>query len=145
MLLSILMPVYNERGTIDEILDRVLAAPLPGGVTMEVVVVDDGSCDGSRDILERRVAADARVRALLHERNQGKGAAIRTAIREAAGDIAIIQDADLEYDPRDYPRLLRPILEQGADVVYGSRFASAEYRRVLFYWHAVANRLLTTY
>ena len=144
MLLSILMPVYNEQATLSDILDRVLAVQLPTPIrAIEIVAVDDGSTDGSREILEERAATDPRIRAILHQKNQGKGAAIRTAIREAKGDLAVFQDADLEYDPNDYARLLRPILEKGADVVYGSRFAASEYRRVLFFWHGVANHLLT--
>ena len=144
MLLSILMPVYNEKATLNDILDRVLAAALPPAIRgIEIVAVDDGSRDGSREILLSRSKADSRIRAVLHETNLGKGAAIRTAIREAKGDIAIFQDADLEYDPNDYGRLLRPILENNADVVYGSRFAASEFRRVLFFWHDVANQLLT--
>jgi glycosyltransferase involved in cell wall biosynthesis len=144
MLLSVLMPVYNEKKTLNDILDRVLAVPLPPAIrTIEIVAVDDGSSDGSRDILQQRAKADPRIRAVLHEKNQGKGAALRTAIREARGDIAVFQDADLEYDPNDYARLLHPILEKDADVVYGSRFAASEYRRVLFFWHGVANHMLT--
>jgi len=146
MLLSVLMPIYNERATLDAILNRVLEVSLPAGVTgIEIVAVDDGSTDGSRDILERRAQEDCRIRAIFHEKNAGKGAAIRAAIREARGDIGIFQDADLEYDPEDYERVLRPILEKGADVVYGSRFAASEYRRVLFFWHSVANNLLTLF
>ena len=143
MKLSVLMPVYNERGTLEDILDRVFAAPLPERMGLEVVAVDDGSNDGSGEVLEKRAAGTAGLRVVKHARNRGKGAAIRTAIELASGDIAIIQDADLEYDPRDYERLLRPIIENEADVVYGSRFASAEYRRVLFFWHSVANKWLT--
>jgi glycosyltransferase involved in cell wall biosynthesis len=144
MLLSILMPVYNEKATLDEILNRVLSAPLPPQISgVEIVAVDDGSTDGSRDILQKRALGDSRIRAILHEKNAGKGAAIRTAIREAKGDIGLFQDADLEYDPNEYGKLLRPIIEKGADVVYGSRFASSEYRRVLFFWHEVANKMLT--
>jgi len=144
MKLSVLMPVYNERWTLDDILDRVLVAKLPGNMALEVVAVDDASCDGSRAILEKRAAEDPRIKVVCHEKNCGKGAAVRTAVRSATGDIAIIQDADLEYNPNDYARMIRPILEDEADVVYGSRFASPEYRRVLFFWHSVANRILTT-
>lgn len=144
MLLSILMPVYNEKPTLDTIITRVLAAPLPAGVTgVEIVAVDDGSTDGSRELLRARAQADPRIRTIFHDKNSGKGSAIRTAIREARGDLGIFQDADLEYDPNEYGKLLKPILERGADVVYGSRFASSEYRRVLFFWHSIANRLLT--
>lgn len=145
MLLSILMPVYNERRTLADIMDKVLAVQLPPQINgMEIVVVDDGSTDGSREILAQRAALDSRVRPIFHEKNMGKGAAIRTAIHEAQGDIAVFQDADLEYDPNEYGKLLAPILSRGADVVYGSRFAASEYRRVLFFWHSLANRLLTT-
>lgn len=144
MLLSVLMPVYNERKTLHDILDRVLAVQLPVEVeSLEIVAVDDGSSDGTRDILLSRAKADPRVRPIFHEKNQGKGAAIRTAIREAKGDLAILQDADLEYDPNEYGRLLWPILERSADVVYGSRFAASEYRRVMFFWHSLGNKLLT--
>jgi len=111
---------------------------------IEAVIVDDGSTDESWNILEAWAKKDSRVRPFRHEQNQGKGAAIRTAIQKAVGDIAVIQDADLEYDPQDYPRLLAPILNHGADVVYGSRFAATEYRRVLMFWHSLANNMLTT-
>lgn len=137
------MPVYNERTTLDDILDRVLEAPIPEGLELEIVAVDDASSDGSWDILTRRAAEDSRIRPFKQSPNMGKGAAIRAAIEHAGGDIALVQDADLEYSPLDYPRLLKPILTGEADVVYGSRFASAEYRRVLFFWHTVANRALT--
>jgi len=137
------MPVYNERATLDDILDRVLAAPLPDGMEREVVIVDDCSEDGSWDIAQQRAEADPRVRVFQHTANQGKGAAIRTAVQRAEGDVAIVQDADLEYNPAEYGRLLRPILNGDADVVYGSRFAAAEYRRVLLFWHSIANRFLT--
>ncbi len=143
MKLSVLMPFYNERSTLDDILDRVFAAPLPDGLELEIVAVDDCSTDSSYAIACRRAEADPRLRVFRHAVNQGKGAAIRTAVEHATGDIALIQDADLEYDPQDYPRLLRPILNGDADAVYGSRFAASEYRRVLFFWHSVANRGLT--
>lgn len=143
MLLSVLMPVYNEKETLAEIIDRVLLAPLPDGTELEIIAVDDGSSDGSWDILHKKNLEDPRIRIFRHDKNQGKGAAVRTAISEARGDIAIIQDADLEYNPKDYPRLLRPILEFEADVVYGSRFAAYEYRRVLYFWHSFANKMLT--
>lgn len=144
MRLSVLMPVYNEKATLGDILERVLAAPLPPEVAeLEIVAVDDGSTDGSGAVLAQAAAIEPRIRVFRHERNRGKGAAIRTAIREARGDVAVFQDADLEYDPADYARLLKPILEQGADAVYGSRFAASEYRRILFFWHSLGNRLLT--
>ena len=143
-MLSVLIPVYNERKTLNDILDRVLAVQLPAEITaLEIVAVDDGSNDGTREILLTRAEQDSRVRPIFHEKNAGKGAAIRTAIRGARGDLGVFQDADMEYDPNEYAKLLRPILEKGADVVYGSRFAASEYRRVMFFWHSLGNRLLT--
>ncbi|MGH9719083.1 MAG: glycosyltransferase [Bryobacteraceae bacterium] len=143
-LLSILMPLYNEEEFIRPILDRVLLAPLPEGVEREIIVVDDGSSDGSAEIVERMQAAHPGViRFYRHTRNQGKGAAIRTAIGYARGDFSLIQDADLEYDPQEYPHLLRPLLAGKADAVYGSRFMIVGERRVLYFWHSIANRMLT--
>ncbi len=141
--LSVLIPVYNERSTIGEVLEAVLAAPLPEGVELKVVVVDDGSSDGSTEHLRKISSDDQRVRLVEHEQNRGKGAAIRTALEHAEGEIGVIQDADLEYSPNDYPQLLAPILDGNADVVYGSRFLAAQSRKLL-YWHSVGNKLLTT-
>jgi glycosyltransferase involved in cell wall biosynthesis len=139
MKLSILMPVYNERETLSEILRQVRAVPLPG-VEKEIVAVDDGSTDGSRDILAQEAQAGD-LRAFYHEQNRGKGAAVRTAIEQATGDILIIQDADLEYDPRDYPALIRPIVEGRVTVAYGSRFLGP--RKAMLFWHMLGNKLLT--
>lgn len=137
MKLSVIIPVYNEAATIQEIIERVRQAPFE----KEVIVVDDYSTDGTRELLEE-IGGD-NITVLLHESNQGKGAAIRTAIPLIGGDIAIIQDADLEYHPSDYPRLIGPILDGKADVVYGSRFLGGPHR-VLFFWHAVGNKIITT-
>ena len=141
--LSIVMPVFNERATLEEIVQRVLDVDV--GMEKELILVDDGSTDGTRDLYgtigERFKPADIRV--ILHDRNRGKGAALRTGFAAARGDIVLVQDADLEYDPRDYPRLLQPIIEGRADVVYGSRFVGSEAHRVLFFWHMVGNRILT--
>ena len=142
--LSILIPVFNERYFVEELVDHVVKVPLPHGLTRELVIVDDGSTDGTRRILKQIAEKyPDEVRLHFHETNQGKGAAIRTAIQHASGDICIIQDADLEYDPRDYDKLLHPILEGDADVVYGSRFLPSDYRRVLFFWHAFGNHFVT--
>jgi len=137
MKISVIIPAFNENTTIKEILRRVQAMQLAD----EIVVVDDGSTDGTREILTG-LNPDGVVRVVLHKKNQGKGAAVRTGIQQATGDVLIIQDADLEYDPREYPNLLRPIQEGIADVVYGSRFLGGARRPILF-WNMVANKILT--
>ncbi|HRY45457.1 MAG TPA: glycosyltransferase family 2 protein, partial [Thermoanaerobaculia bacterium] len=142
MKLSIIMPAYNERKTLREIVGRVLAVDL-GGIEKELVIVDDGSTDGTRDILRELDGKDG-VRAVFQPRNLGKGAAVWTGMRTSTGDLVVIQDADLEYDPREYSVLLRPILDGEADVVYGSRFLGHPGgHRVLYFWHTVGNRMLT--
>lgn len=138
MKLSVVIPVYNEKDTIAEILRRVERVRL----AHEIVVVDDGSSDGTRQVLQRLARRRPRLRLILHEGNRGKGAAVRTGIAAARGDLILIQDADLEYDPRDYRALLKPIREGKADVVFGSRFLGAP-RRPTMFWHMVANKLLT--
>jgi glycosyltransferase involved in cell wall biosynthesis len=138
--LSVLMPVHNERWTLREIIARVLSAPVP--LEIELIVVDDASSDGSWELLQELAAGEPRIKAIRHEQNQGKGTAIRTAIAQITGEVAVVQDADLEYDPREFPLLLQPILEGKADAVFGSRFAGHS-RRVLFFWHSLANHLLT--
>jgi glycosyltransferase involved in cell wall biosynthesis len=137
MRLSIVIPVYNEIQTIRQVIDRVKASPFD----KEIILVDDGSTDGSREFLAS--LDEAGVIVVLQDRNRGKGAALRAGFDRASGDVVLIQDADLEYDPADYPRLLGPILEDKADVVFGSRFGG-EAHRVLLYWHYVGNRFLTT-
>lgn len=137
MNLSVIIPVYNEVQNIREILKRVQAT----GLAWEILIVDDGSTDGTRDILKELDGTD-QIRVVLHEQNQGKGAAVRTGFSEAKGDVFLIQDADLEYDPRDYPTIIKPIEEGVADVVYGSRFLGAPRRSTMF-WHMIANKLLT--
>lgn len=141
---SILIPLYNEEEFVGPLLERVLNAPLPGGLKREIIVVDDGSTDSSVAVVEEIAANHSNIRLVRHDRNRGKGAAIRTAVDYADGEFAIIQDADLEYDPAEFHKLLQPLLEDRADVVYGSRFLISGERRVLYYWHSVANHFLTT-
>jgi glycosyltransferase involved in cell wall biosynthesis len=140
--LSIIMPVYNEVQFVERIIERVRAVKLPDGVERELIVVDDGSKDGTRDKLAALPAAPD-LRVILHERNQGKGAALHTGFAAATGEFVIVQDADLEYDPAEIPRLLKPVLDGNADVVFGSRFISGESRRVLYFWHSIINHRLT--
>jgi len=140
MKLSVVMPVYNESATLRQIVDRVLAVP----IELELICVDDGSSDGSREILDEIARAHGQqVKVLFQPHNLGKGAALRRGIREAIGEYVVIQDADLEYDPAEYPQLLEPLTAGKADVVYGSRFLGAGPHRVLYFWHSVGNWLLT--
>ena len=133
-----MVPIYNEVGTIEEVVARILAAP----GEKEIILVDDHSTDGTRAKLARLAETDG-VKLLLHERNRGKGAALRTGFAAATGDIVIIQDADLEYNPQEYPKLIAPITAGEADVVFGSRFAGGESHRVLYFWHYMGNKFLT--
>lgn len=137
--LSVVMPVFNEAKTVAEVVRVVLEQPL----VAELICVDDASQDGTRGVLEQLAAADPRIRVEVHAGNQGKGAALRTGLALVRSPYVIIQDADLEYDPREYPKILAPILEGRADVVFGSRFLGSEAHRVLYFWHSVGNRFLT--
>jgi len=137
MKVSVIIPVYNEESTIEEILRRVKAEE----IATEILVIDDGSVDGTRDILAA-MNEEEQLRVILHDRNRGKGAAVRTGFQNATGEVFLIQDADLEYDPRDYPTMIQPLEEGIADVVYGSRFLGGP-RRTAMFWHMVANKLLT--
>lgn len=144
MKLSVLVPVYNESRWLMKIIDRVLRQKVAGVDSLELILVDDGSTDGTADIVRQLAQAHPEsIRAVYHESNRGKGAALQSAIGRMSGDICIIQDADDEYDPADYPRVLEPIIQGRADVVYGSRFVGSVSKRVLFFWHSVGNRFLT--
>lgn len=139
--LSILMPVFNEKDRVQQALEELLRSAIP--CSYEIIVVDDGSTDGTTEILQNIVRSPSTIHLLTHPTNQGKGAALRDAITKARGKFCLIQDADLEYNPSDIPLLLEPLLQDGADIVYGSRFWGWKKRRVLFFWHAVGNRVLT--
>src|SRR5271170_408064 len=143
MLLSILIPVYNERTVVERSLAMVLAARLPENMERELIIVDDCSTDGTSEILKRLAHEDSRIRLIVKPVNQGKGAAVRTAIEHATGDFCLVQDADLEYDPNEYVKLLRPLLDGHADAVFGSRYLAGDQTRVLPFWHSMINKSLT--
>lgn len=140
--LSIVIPIYNELGTLNEIIAQVQAVALP--LEKEIILVDDASTDGTRELIRNRPEETSIIK-VFHEINQGKGAALRTGFARASGDLVLVQDADLEYNPQEYPKLLAPILEGKADVVFGSRFVGSEAHRVLYFWHMLGNRFLTLF
>ncbi len=140
--LSVIIPVYNEIKTIEEILNRVMNASLQEGIEKEIIIVDDGSIDGTREYLKR---LGNQIKVIFHEKNKGKGAAVRTGFSAATGDYIVIQDGDLEYNPEEYKDLLKPILDGKADVVYGSRFMSGRPHAVLRFWHYIGNKILTAF
>ncbi|MBI5603618.1 MAG: glycosyltransferase family 2 protein [Deltaproteobacteria bacterium] len=143
MLLSIIIPVYNEKQTLESLVEKVHTVDLSSlGLDREVVVVDDCSQDGTSEVAQK-LADEGKIRLIRHQENQGKGAALQTGFQGARGDLLLIQDADLEYDPEEYPKLLKPIVDGKADVVYGSRFMGGEPHRVLYFWHYLGNRFLT--
>lgn len=144
-LLSVVIPVYNEDNTVEPLLDAVRGAPLPDGIELEIVAVDDASSDRSLAMLLAYAERCPQLRVIAQPRNQGKGAALRRGFAEARGDLILIQDADLEYDPRDFGAMLGPVLDGHADVVYGSRFLGGGPHRVAFFWHYLGNRFLTTF
>ena len=137
--LSIIIPCYNEKNTISEIVDRILKVK---EIDIEIIIIDDNSKDGTKDIIENNLASKV-SKVIYNQVNEGKGYCIKKGIKEATGDIILIQDADLEYDPKEYKKLIKPILDGHADVVYGSRFIGGDERRILFFWHTIANKLLT--
>jgi glycosyltransferase involved in cell wall biosynthesis len=141
MILSIVIPCYNEKATIIQLLERVLSANLPDNIEREIIIVDDFSTDGTREIL--KTINDPKVKVIFHNKNMGKGAALRTGFGHITGDIVVVQDADLEYNPNEYSKLLKPILDGRADVVYGSRFMTTDERRVLYFFHFLGNKFLT--
>lgn len=140
--LSIVIPCYNEEKTLEAIVDRVLRADRCG-LDLEMVIVDDGSKDRSVEVMKALAAKHPEIATYVHDVNQGKGAALRTGFKKATGDIVLVQDADLEYSPNDYPKLLKPFLDGRADVVFGSRFKGGDESRVLYFWHSIGNRVLT--
>jgi len=141
MKLSVVIPCYNELGTICQVVEAVKAAPV---IDIEIIIVDDCSKDGTRELLQSRIEAQV-DQVIYHRKNQGKGAALRSGFAAATGDIVIVQDADLEYDPQEYPIMINPILKNKADVVFGSRFQGGRPHRVVYYWHMVGNKFLTTF